>query len=212
MSSTNSSIDTQATRLSLLARVGDDDSRAWGELVELYAPLLVHWCRRWTLDDATTQDCVQEVFMAVLRSLDQYQPQEGQGGFRAWLWTIARHKMIDHQRAGMRGLLATGGSSALRHIEQLPEKLSTVESCAEMSPCGLEEPTSAAEVHRLLHRGLHQVRVEFESKTWQAFWRTAVDGLPTAVVADELNLPTGTVRQYRSRVLRRLRQQLGDWP
>lgn len=47
-------------------------------------------------DDA--EDCFQETFMAALRSYDQLD----QGSPRAWLLTIARHKAIDHFRAGAR--------------------------------------------------------------------------------------------------------------
>lgn len=55
-------------------------------------------------------------------------------------------------------------------------------------------------------------RSEFEPRSWQAFWRSAVDGIPTAVVAEELGVTAAAVRQSRSRILRRLRQQLGDLP
>ncbi len=209
-STSSSSIDSQATRLSLLSRVRCDDSLAWSELVELYAPLIAHWCQRWGLDDVASQDCLQEVFMAVLRSLDQYRPQGVQGGFRAWLWTIARHKLIDQHRTRVRGPIAVGGSSAQRRLEQLPELLSSTGQFSECAAGDSNEPTTAAEYRHLLHRGLQQVRAEFEEKTWQAFWRTAIDGLATDVVAQELQLPANAVRQYRSRVLRRLRQQLGD--
>jgi DNA-directed RNA polymerase specialized sigma24 family protein len=54
------------------------------------------------------------------------------------------------------------------------------------------------------------IRNEFEERTWQALWRTTVDGRSPAEVAGELNMTAGAVRVAKSRVLRRLRQELGD--
>ncbi len=74
-----------------------------------------------------------------------------------------------------------------------------------------DEPSEEFQVRELIDRALNQVRSEFEASTWQAFWRSVVDGLPTDVVATELHCTPAAVRQARSRILRRLRQQLGDW-
>jgi RNA polymerase sigma-70 factor (ECF subfamily) len=52
--------------------------------------------------------------------------------------------------------------------------------------------------------------VEFEERTWQAFWRTAVDGRSAADVGAELGMTPGAVRVAKSRVLHRLREELGD--
>lgn len=73
-----------------------------------------------------------------------------------------------------------------------------------------EEPTENEQLQQLIHRALQQVQCEFEQNTWQAFWRSVVDGLPTDIVSRELNVSSAAIRQARSRVLRKLRQQLGD--
>ena len=73
-----------------------------------------------------------------------------------------------------------------------------------------DEPTGDLQLQQLTSRALAQVQSEFESRTWQAFWRSVADGIATSEVAQELNMSEATVRQSRSRILRRLRQQLGD--
>jgi RNA polymerase sigma-70 factor (ECF subfamily) len=73
-----------------------------------------------------------------------------------------------------------------------------------------DEPTGDLQLQQLTARALAQVQSEFESRTWQAFWRSVVDGIATSEVAQELIMSEATVRQSRSRILRRLRQQLGD--
>ena len=73
-----------------------------------------------------------------------------------------------------------------------------------------DEPTGDLQLQQLTSRALAQVQSEFEARTWQAFWRSVVDGIATSEVAQEFGMSEANVRQSRSRILRRLRQQLGD--
>ena len=191
---------TAGTRLSLLARARQRDAAAWRELVDLYTPLVAHWIRRCKLDSSDTADCLQEVFAAVASSIDSYRPSGDSGAFRAWMWTVTRNKVRDLIRRKQRHPPQRGGSTAWETLQQVPAE-------AEIPD---EEPTGEDQIHELVRRGLMQVQAEFEPATWQAFWRTAIDGIATAVVAEELGLSPATVRQYRSRVMRRLRERLGD--
>lgn len=190
--------DSSSTRLSLISRIRVNDSKAWQDLVALYAPLVAFWCRKLGVHESEINDVIQEVFFSVSRSIDDYRPRDAGGGFRAWLWTITRNKIMDMQRRGSRLLRGEGGSTALQAARQVPEELDA------------SDATERIEFTHLLHRALAQVQTEFENKTWQAFWRSTVDGLATASVAAELELSPAAVRQHRSRVLRRLRQQLGE--
>ena len=54
------------------------------------------------------------------------------------------------------------------------------------------------------------VRAGVEDRTWQAFWRVTVDGRPVADVADELGMTALAVYKAKYRVLRRIREELGD--
>ena len=69
---------------------------------------------------------------------------------------------------------------------------------------------SADEMTRLYHRVLELVRGEFEERTWQAFWRAAVEGQTPADIATDLGMSPAAVRKAKSRVLRRLREEIGD--
>ncbi len=191
---------TDATRQSLIARARRSDAQAWRDLVQLYEPLVRHWCRRCDLDLHGTSDCVQEVFAAVSTGLRDFSPHQRGGAFRGWLWTIARNKIRDHQRRVSRQGTAAGGSSMLRWFQ------TEVQS----PPVPQDDPTDLMRWNQLIGRAMAQVQAEFEPRSWQAFWRSAVDGIATAVVAGELGVSAASVRQSRSRILRRLRQQLGD--
>jgi RNA polymerase sigma-70 factor (ECF subfamily) len=69
---------------------------------------------------------------------------------------------------------------------------------------------SPEELRGLYHRALELVRGEFEGRTWDAFWRVAVEGRPPDVVAAEMGMTAVAVRKAKSRVALRLRQELGE--
>ncbi|MCE9525912.1 MAG: hypothetical protein K8R36_07650 [Planctomycetales bacterium] len=62
----------------------------------------------------------------------------------------------------------------------------------------------------VLLRALEAIRPEFQQRTWQAFWKVVIDGRSAADVAADLAMKPGTVRVSKSRVLLRLRRELGD--
>jgi RNA polymerase sigma-70 factor (ECF subfamily) len=59
-------------------------------------------------------------------------------------------------------------------------------------------------------RALELVRGRVEERTWQAFWLTVMEGQSPVDVAAVLGVSTNVVRMYKSRVLRRLKEQFGE--
>ena len=180
------------TSSSLLDRVKAHESGAWDRLVTLYAPLLYHWCRRWKLQEDDLADVFQEVFQTLVVRIGAFRRERESDTFRGWLWTITRNKVLDHFRR--RGREA---GTALSDI------------AAPEAPAATD-PEEAEALRRLFLRGLELIRGEFEDRTWKAFWRTAVDGRAPRDVAGELSMTSGAVRGAKSRVLQRLREELGD--
>ena len=89
---------------------------------------------------------------------------------------------------------------ALERIERLPDHLDNEPN----------EVTDSSATLGLFRRGLAMIQAEFEPKTWQAFYRSAVDEEATADIAADLQMSPAAVRKAKSRVLRRLRSVLGD--
>jgi RNA polymerase sigma-70 factor (ECF subfamily) len=187
------------TSLTLLARVKDRDPQAWQRLLHLYGPLVFHWCRRWRLSSEDAADVSQEVFQALATHIDRFE-RDGPGqSFRGWLWTIARNKMLDHFRRAQRQPNAAGGSAAQFMLQSVPEQLP-------------QDDDEAASSTGLVHRALDLIRGEFEERTWQMFWRSTVAGQAPRDIGAEMGVSADAVRMAKSRVLRRLRQELADWP
>jgi len=184
------------TSLTLLERVRGRDEEAWRRLVRLYAPLVDRWCGFWGVRGDDAEDVRQDVFQAVAVGLEGFRRDRPGDTFRGWLRVIARHKVLDHFRRRQSTPEAQGGTDAHRGLQQV---------AAQDLPDDTED-----DLGDLYLRALDLVRDEFESQTWTAFWRSAVDNHPTADVAADLGMTPAAVRKAKSRVLLRLRQEVGD--
>jgi RNA polymerase sigma-70 factor (ECF subfamily) len=188
----------QVTPLSLLERVRANDPAAWQRLVELYRPLVLSWCGRAGVNATDAEDVAQEVFASAAAALERFRRDRPGDTFQGWLRAITRNQVLQLFRRNRGRVEAAGGSDAWQDLQDVPDPLP-----------GPDEENSA-ELGRLYLRALELLRGEFEERTWQAFWLTTVDDRAAAAVAEELGTTANNVRQAKSRVLRRLRQEVGD--
>ena len=188
-----------STSRSLLERLRADETDAWDRLVELYAPLVLYWCRRSPLNDQDAADVFQEVFQTVATRIQDFRKREQGDSFRGWLRTITRSKIVDHHRRGKRQPRGVGGSSVQRRWNEV-EAHEPQEDSAD----------DRVVMSDLLRSALERIREHFRETTWRAFWGTAIDGRPHRDVAEELGLSPGAARVAKSRVLQRLRAELGE--
>jgi RNA polymerase sigma-70 factor (ECF subfamily) len=188
------------TSLTLLGRVRNGEQQAWDRLVSLYQPLVYRWARLAELQDSDAVDVVQDVFVVVHEHLATFRKDEVHHSFRGWLWGITHHKISDQLRRKGKQPAVIGGSDAQWRLHQVP---------AEVAP----EPDSELKQTDdtiLIRRALELVQGEFEPRTWQACVETSVHGRRAADVAADLGMTTGAVYIAKSRVLRRLRDELQD--
>lgn len=188
------------TSLSLLAQVRTLDPEAWRRLVHLYSPQVFGWCRRAGLKSEDAADVLQNVFLAVATRVADFRRDTPADSFRGWLWGITRFKIADHFRARARAPAGAGGSTALGRLNDVSDGAGPPDP----------EPSEADDKTQLLHRALEMIRGDFAANTWQAFWRTAVDGHPATEVARELGMTPDAVYQAKARVLRRVREEFDD--
>ena len=184
----------------MAVRLHDGSSDAWRELVDLYGPLIESWCRQAGVPEAARADIGQEVFLSVHRGIANFDTNHARATFRGWLWTITHNAVLQWRRK--HDLAGTGGSTALARLAQIPDP-------REQDDCDAPRSNSN-DTASLISRALNQIRPEVEDHTWNAFWNTAVLGQSATEVALELGMTSMAVRQAKSRVLRRLRKQLGD--
>lgn len=188
-----------STSISLLRMAREQSPEAWNRLMALYGPLVEFWCRRWGAQESDVEDIRQEVFRAVAGALGKFRRDRPGDTFRGWLRVISRRKFLDFCRRQQNLQEGRGGSSAYWHLLQVPDP--------EKDTSADDPPDEVARLHR---RALDMVRSQFEKKTWDAFWRCAMESESPKEVAAALGMTPVAVRQAKSRVLRRLRDEMGD--
>jgi RNA polymerase sigma-70 factor (ECF subfamily) len=164
---------------------------AWQQFVDLYTPLLFAWARRLGLSEQDSADLLQDLFATLVVQLPafRYDPQRS---FRAWLRTLLLNRWRNYCRERARSPLSLGK----QFLEDQP--------AAEEVPFFEEEEYRQA----LVARALALMQSEFQPTTWRACWEFVVRARPAAEVAAELGLSVNAVYVAKSRVLRRLREQL----
>ena len=178
------------TPASLLLRLrAPGDASAWRRFVELYTPLLYSWASRLGLKAEDAADLVQDVLAVLVQRLPSFENDPSRQ-FRGFLRTVIENRWRDLMRRRAARPLRTG-----ENLDALA------------APDGID--LAEEEYRRLvMDRAVRVMQADFEPNTWRAFWAVVVDGRPPAEVAVELGLSVDGVYQARSRVLRRLRQEL----
>jgi RNA polymerase sigma-70 factor (ECF subfamily) len=84
----------------LVRRCRAGDGAAWEEIVQTYTRRIYNLAYRFTSRADSAEDLTQEVFIRVYRSLEQYNPK--QGDLQNWLMRLARNLVIDDYRKRQR--------------------------------------------------------------------------------------------------------------
>jgi RNA polymerase sigma-70 factor (ECF subfamily) len=162
--------------------------------------LVYQWCRWRGLQPSDAEDVTQDVFLTVAAKVGTFRRERPGDTFRGWLWAITRNK-LGHWIRRQRGRdQAAGGTDAQSRLAAaaLPE-----------SPADSAVAGATAGLYR---RALELIRAEFEERSWEAFRRLVLEGQRPADVAADLGMTRGAVYVTKSRILRRLREVLGEAP
>ncbi len=186
------------TSLSFLERLRKPalDEAAWERLVELYAPLIKDWLRRYGVRQDEVDDLTQEVLATMHREMPTFEHNRHAGAFRCWLRTITVHRIRAFWKSRRSRPVATADSEVEQRLAQLEDPAS-----------GLSHLWDREHDHHVLRRLLKIVEPEFAPTTWQAFRSLALEGKRAAEVAAALGTTVNAVLLAKSRVLRRLRQE-----
>jgi len=188
-----------STSHSLIRRAQRADQAAWEKLTRLYSPVVYGWARQAGLQPDDAADVMQDVFQTLTSHLQQFERRTNGDSFRGWLYTITKNKIRDHFRAQRGKAQALGGTDAQQMWQRLPE-----------TPPDVASSDGTTEMNGVRRRALELASGDFESRTWQAFWRTAVEGDSPNDVAADLGISVWAVYKARSRVLTKLRAEFEE--
>lgn len=194
-----------STSPTLLGRVQQNDPRAWQTLVDLYsdyirALLLRNHCQADELDDLT-----QDVLVTLARKIPDFRPQEHKGAFRGWLKTIVRSKAVDAYRRNKGNPTAEGGTEARIRLQEISVPIESMPDVEEDS-----DPQEQTALKRLYLRAMKLVQAECDPRTWQMFYQVVVENKPAAELARETGVSAASIRMAKSRILRRMREIVGE--
>ncbi|OAI46809.1 hypothetical protein AYO44_10765 [Planctomycetaceae bacterium SCGC AG-212-F19] len=179
------------TSVSLLERLREPGAKpSWERFVRLYTPLLYYWVRRLNMQEQDAADLVQDVLTTLVQKLPEFQYDPSRS-FRAWLRAVTLNRWRNGQRRRPVAALGAG-----------------VEELAGDAGEAMDILAEAEYRDYLVGRALRLMRAEFEEQTWKVFWEHVALGRPPAEVGAEFGISVDSVYAAKSRVLRRLRQEL----
>lgn len=184
------------TRPSLLLRLRDaGDHAAWSQFVAIYTPLIFAFCRGRGLSESDAGDISQEVLKAVAVAIARFEYNPERSSFRNWLFTVVRSKLNNFIAAQARQPRLAGETTLHQFSEDEPNR-------------AIEETWQREYQANLVRWAASEIQAEFKPQTWDAFWRTAIQGEPAEAVAGELGLTLNALYIARSRVTTRLKQMI----
>ena len=185
-----------ATNILEGARVGSAES--WRQIASLFAPLILRWCINHRVPLQEADDIVQNVFYRVFNRIAGFRRDRATDTFRGWLWTITHHAIMDYRRA--HGRQAT--SMADLDFVAAP--------AAENANSEWSRSSEWKDIGELLRRAVDLVRTEFEVNTWTVFVQVVIDGRAPGDVASDCGISRNAVYIAKARILKRLRDLLGE--
>ncbi|MFN7626704.1 MAG: RNA polymerase sigma factor [Pirellula sp.] len=185
------------TRASLLLKLRDSaDAVAWHDFTEIYSPVIHRTAKRMGLQTADADNVVQEVLLAVSKSIHRWLEREERTGFRPWLFRIARNKALD----------------------LITRRATRPEFGSNIQWDNLEQRESATATFwdfeyrwELFSRAATEVLSAASDTTWQAFWLSTIEERTVAEVAQSLGVREGVVYLSRCRIMDRIRKLVKQW-
>lgn len=184
-SSPEPSVDGDFAGVLCAARAGDDTALAglWRDL----QPALLRYLR--SAEPSAAEDIASDTWLEVTRRLDRFSGT--QGDFRGWLFTIARHRLIDARRRDARHRTAP--------VAWLPDRAGNDDPAADVLT-----DISTRESIRLV--------AELPPEQAQAVRLRVLAGLDTERVAQLMGKQPGNVRVLSHRGLRSLARRYEPAP
>jgi RNA polymerase sigma-70 factor (ECF subfamily) len=192
-------VPTSTTLLRQLQGPGNE--AAWQTFVARYSRPVYSWCRQAGLNHGDAEEVRQAVLAKMVTALQTFVYDHSRR-FRAWLRMVVVNEVrgLWRQRQRRPGDRGSGDPAVHEQLERVP------------GPAGVDGLVH--ELDQALQRDLRrlqevvaQVRARVQERTWQAFWRTALEKEPAAEVARSLGLTVGAVYEGKRRVGQLLRRE-----
>lgn len=164
----------------LVQKVKAGDQTAFGEVYDRYCGAINGVINRFITDEAIAQDVLQDTFIKVWKNIQMY--DDTKGSFFTWMLNIARNTSIDALRK-----LKKEAKSEIQTLETVVSSSTTV-----------QQNVSAIGLRQLVDR----LPAEQQTMIEYLYFK----GYTQQEVADELDLPLGTVKTRSRAAMAELRK------
>ena len=179
----------------LVRRCRSGDGAAWEEIVQTYTRRIYNLAYRFTSRADAAEDLTQDVFIRVYRSLEQYNPK--QGDLQNWLMRLARNLVIDDYRKRQRAPQDEAADDLEAHQYHLRAAGGTVQREMERRELGVQ-----------VQAGIDKLSPDLRT----CVILRDIEELSYQEIVDLLKIPEGTVKSRINRgrielakILRRMR-------
>ncbi len=169
----------------LVVRAQDGDRQAFGELVEQFERTVHAICLRRLGNPSEAIELTQEVFLHVMRRLDQLREPER---FAGWLRQVAARMAINR---------------ATRRVQPPTVDAEVLEAAGEHRNDPLDELIARERAQRLWD-GMARLKT-LDRETLVAFY---IQGQSLVEIAEQLNTPIGTIKRRLHTARKRLKAEL----
>lgn len=186
-----------STEKSLLIRAKNGSEQAWEKMVEVYRPMIFHWLIQHDVVRQDAEDISQDILITMIERLSDFEHNGNPGAFRSWLRMMVVNRSRAFWRARGYRPKATGATDFHNMLKELEDPQSQ-----------LSGQWNQQHNEHVLRSVLRMLRNEFEQRTLHAFELVVMQGKTTKEAADALQMSVGAIYVARSRVLRRVREEV----
>jgi RNA polymerase sigma-70 factor (ECF subfamily) len=169
----------------LYHRVRNGELRAFDELYARYESRLFAFLCASLGNRADAEDTLHEAFLNTLKSREV---SLDTGGFRVWLFRIARNAALNRRRSAARGAIAKAALPSEEPPPSAHDRLEAHELATALDAAVLGLPPALADVYRLRSSGL-----SYEE------------------MADVLEAPVGTIKSRMHEMVKQLKERMRPW-
>lgn len=191
------------TSTTLIVRLKNNEKVAWDTFVFLYAPLIRHWCKKTdgdlTRDDR--KDVTQEILIKAGKAVGGFDLEQEGRSFRAWLRRITQNAIKDyldkkHTRLNVDRLMSDTGHFKGPYVQPTDP---------------FADPDEEGEKIVILKRMLKVVKPTIKKEHWEVLDLLINAEKTSSEVAEIMDMKGDAVRQIRSRLIKRLREEYENY-
>ncbi len=193
--------DSNATRASLILRIGQGDPEAWRQWFGIYLPEIEKWARRFGIRADDVESVVSDVCTKVYLGAKKFVYDKDKGRYRDYLKKIGHNAAADWRTTKSRQPMTNGHSEEFDPISMVADEAAGDSLC---------EVVIGRERVELFQQAEQQTRNESSELEWQAYHQSDHLNKEPLEIAASLGIKIGNYYTCKSRFIDRLEKNFKE--